>query len=1088
MKAKTLYGDQEIKDKKMIDKGIKECRTLVISEDYQGAKKIIASISPASFRLHFRQFEIAILRGGILIKQKEWSEAKAAIQSAIRLQSENPLPWKMLIQIEDNNGTAKDLSDAVLKALENSKPDKSLISVIAPFLKKIDDKNITKEFCRVVLSVPDCFELDISDKIPENPDTFEIREKLIKWKINNLKDNCNACSDLIHLYLEEGNPWNAIEIAKLLPEGHQDKIYVDALFGDDPINSAKKHFGTGSNIFKTFLLAVNEGNIQKLKSEVSLIPAFLAGWIYVAGLIKDQKQKINCIYDALQKFKNNLKLLTLLAKAKEEDNDIEGAISVIKEIQKIDHKIGLSTLLSLLIRQNRPEEAIKILETEKNLDVSTKDRAVIEFQLYLTDHNKNRLKNIIQLPDEQSLGSIKAEAVWELRNDLGDECEKLFSNALKCDKTNPKIYLLFGKWELETKNEIEKSIFLLKKAIEFNIVDPQAYEIVSKRYIEEGEIEKALNLCLKVDTDWSHFRAGLIYQRLEQHDLAVPQFQADLRFNSNRIESWDSLGYSYLILGRIMAAKQVTEELRKLGKPDIALENKISSFLGKPILPDEFSISYFNIDEEPVNFYTYLQQVIESITRFSRVGRKEICLKTINNVKNLVSYFAEKWNKLCSVLKLSGDFFIISYEVNNKEEYAKKAIGFYKKRAEIDRRAESFIDLAHALQLIGNDEGALMVLRKVLKVFKGNSEIWLNLGIAFALTNRYSYARHCLCVAAKLASDVEASRAYACCSAIANIIGDQELFKQMTDTARQYNPYDPDVWELLASKSNELSHLDSALIAFEFGSSNEILSILPSLCLRSNCFLEGLGYAFMSGNSKLISQAYESIGDYKSAMSYAEDDKTKQRLSLLLCKSTSYSPIFELYKNKSFEEAGKLFSEKDDFYNQIAYSICLHCSKEDDKAIEILQKIRANYLFLSKSIDKLILQFSTNSSSRLQSSFIEKDSEFYFLSLLSSNTRFNAAHLTIKKFSHDVKAMKLFLYELFANNQIDDPNMFDFALTISRSLTKTNPSTEAYTLYVISLLKTSNFEEAYIEIQKLCLMNPKIIPHVQKIIRKIKQN
>ncbi|KAH0788225.1 TPR-like protein [Histomonas meleagridis] len=1086
MPPKSPLAEQEAKDKKMIDLGIKEAQKLIASQQYEEANRTISRISPPSFRLHYHQFEVAILKAGLALKQSKWTEARTTIQSAIRLKPEDPLAWKLFIQIDSKGGTSKDLKATIQNAMQNSKHDKSIVLAIAPFLKQFDDDLITNEFIHFVRSTPDGIKLPISTYIPETPETLDFRIEILTLAA---QSDPEACSTLIHLYLDESDPFKAIPLSLTLPEGHPDRLYVETLLGDDPIGSALKHFQTGSPRFRDFLQAAKEGNISKLKSEISLIPSFLSGRIYICEHITDPKQRIQYIHESLTKFPQSKKLLILLSQAKEELNDIDGSISTIKQIQQLDTKLGQSMLLEILVRHQRVKEAAEILNNDNNAEIPTYEKAVIELQLYKSDNDINRLKTILQLPDEPKLYGIKAECAYELRNELGDKCESIFINALKNDKNNPNIYIMFGKYQLTIKKDIEKYKFLMQKAIELGSTDIEACELISKEFIGKNELEKALEICERVDTEWSHFRSGLIQQRLKQHENAVQQFQITLRYNPNCYEAWSSLGYSYIILGRIMAAKEVTEELRKIGKPDKSLENQVSTFLGRTIEIKEFTSEYFEIETNPLPFYTYLQQIIILIRRFKRFGRLETCNKLINNIENIVEKFAQKWNSLSSVLKICGDFYVECFDLKNDAKYSLNSFNLYKKRVELDLRAESFIDLSHSLYLLNKPEDALNILRRVIKTFPTNSLLWMNLGISFALNNRYPFARHCLCVSSKLSTDIEASRSFGCCAAIANLINDEELFKQSTNMARQYNPYDPDVWELLTKKSDDVSKFDAALIAFEFGCTKNILEILPSLCLRSNHLLEALNFALISRNRNDICQAYEAIGDYENALKFVDDnEEIKNKILLIGNYSLNEFKEFDLYKNNSYEDAAKLFAEKDDIYNQIAYALCLHAMKKNDEAIEVLNKVKSDALFLAKPIDRIILSF-TEKSKTVESPFIEKDPLYFFLNQLRANTRYGAAKATIKRFPSSDQAIRLFLYEMLnCKVENDDDETNDFALTKARALFKQSPSKETLTLLVIFLVKCTKFDEAKVELQKLCVLCPSIIPLAKNLLIQKQRN
>lgn len=157
----------------------------------------------------------------------------------------------------------------------------------------------------------------------------------------------------------------------------------------------------------------------------------------------------------------------------------------------------------------------------------------------------------------------------------------------------------------------------------------------------------------------------------------------------------------------------------------------------------------------------------------------------------------------------------------------------------------------------------------------------MTLGIVFALTSRFAFARHCLCVAAKIATDTEASRSFSCCAAVALLIDDDCLLRKSIEAARRYNPYDADAWQVIA-KTGYVSALEGALIAFEFGCPAVMLGNLWKLCLDAERPFEALGFAFMSGANEAISTCLECVGRYDLALVYADCDERRERLHALL--------------------------------------------------------------------------------------------------------------------------------------------------------------------------------------------------------------
>jgi tetratricopeptide (TPR) repeat protein len=440
-----------------------------------------------------------------------------------------------------------------------------------------------------------------------------------------------------------------------------------------------------------------------------------------------------------------------------------------------------------------------------------------------------------------------------------------------------------------------------------------------------------------------------------------------------------------------------------------------------------------------------------------------------------VAAFAEKWGTLASVLKICGDFQCESFEVTQSQENSAEAIQLYKRRAELDKRAEAFIDLAHALQLHGNVEGSVTVLRRVLRTFSDHAGLWMHLGISFALSGRFPFARHCFCVAAKIATDCEAARSFSCCAAIALLIDDENLLKVATDSARRFNPYDPDVWQVL-SHGDTLSALDSALIAFEFGAA--VQNHLVHLCLSANKINEALGFALMTGDGEEISLCFEAQQRYDLALLYTDAHGTRERLELLLQKQTRGA--FELYQNRQFDNAASMFQARGDVYGRLAAGVCLVASGKKAEGCEMLDLVRADAPYFGSQIDKLLFKYSDEP---IQSRFAQKDPQMFFLEQLQKHTRVEAAHGCIKRFPSDPIAMEIFVLKSLESGSNEE--ITAELVTKARALYDVKPGRKSLMLFVVTLVRSRLWKEAAPPMQTLCLLAPNLLPVVRPLMAKL---
>lgn len=1096
--SRSPFSEQEAKDKKMIDRGIVEAKRFLESKNFDSAKEKLSQISPPSRRLNYKQYDIAILYSFLMSKQEKWQEAKPYVQSATRLKPDEPVPWKLLIQVESKIGTDESLKQTLKRAMETSRPDGSLLLFIGPYLKKFDDESLTDDFTRLIELIPNGLNLPLVSFIPEIPKTLDIRTRMLE---QTAKSNEESCSELIHILLSEGDPFKSMKYAEMLPEDHPDRLYVETMIGDDPVGSARKHLKTGNNRFFDFLRAVDSHNLQQIRSEVSVIPSFVSGWAYLATQEKDPKARILLLNDASSKFPKCATFFKLLAETKEEINDIDGAITTIKRsVLPIDAKLGSEMLIRLFIRQGRCKEAMELISTDNSIVVSDADKAKIEFEMYKQDGNMIHLQKIINdFPQSPELAVLKAEAAWNLRDNLGDECEKLFGEALKCDRTNGQVFLMFGKWQLESKHDEEKAAFLLSKAAELGFVDSQSVELLSRKLIQEEKIDDALNLLQKVDNEWSHFRAALIYQRKGDHESSAREFQLDLKYNPSRLISWSAIGHEYVVLGRAMAANSVADYLRQIGSPDISLEFELCSIFGRPI-NNLKSGEEIEFDVNPIPFYAYLQQTIETIQNLTRLGRKETARYLADQIKPTVRLYSKKWNSLSTVLKICGDFFILSSSLSSSienDDDAKEALVLFKKRCEADKRAESFIDLARAIQIQKNQGGSqkvdsiemsIVVLRKVLKSFPDHAGLWTALGVSYALASRFPFARHCLCVAAKLATDMEQARSYACCANVALLINDSKLLEESIEAARSANPYDADVWQILAaSKQSETSDkmsVEEAIIAFQFGASDVVSKCLPKLCLKSGRLTEALGFSLILQDDEEIASSFEALGKYDMALLYEKDEKKRDKLLCLANSMEAFKkfPNLELYKEGNFKDAALKFSEKNDFYSNLAAAVCYSKSGEIEKALQIFNELRKLDDHLSFQIEKIMLKVLPNDA-KIESSLSLMNPELFFLNQLRSFSRIDAARNLIKRFPSDLSAISIFVVECLKSKAVDAVD--DNALTKARALYKDIPGLKSLALLTMCLVRLDELDEALKNLQVLCFLDPNLTPKLKVIINSL---
>jgi tetratricopeptide (TPR) repeat protein len=502
-----------------------------------------------------------------------------------------------------------------------------------------------------------------------------------------------------------------------------------------------------------------------------------------------------------------------------------------------------------------------------------------------------------------------------------------------------------------------------------------------------------------------------------------------------------------------------------MDSPDLALEFQIAVFVGEPIKKDV----RFGIEKTPMIFGPFLEQCINKIREFKRIGRLDSCKLIVEEISAPVVEFGTKWSDSISVLKLCGDFECEAAQFLPESDHGVKAVGYYRKRAEIDKRAEAFLDVAHALQVLGRFEDSLTVLRRVIDVFATHAGLWLNLGVAYALTGAFAFARHCLCVSSRLATDSEAARSFACCAAAARLIDDGGLFRDSLSAARRCNPYDSDVWQLLAT-TDDVSPLDASLIAFEFGASERILPNLAGLLLKRGRYVEALNYGMMVGKGDIKSCCYEGLSRFDEAYRLAVSDCQKSRLSAFVGGSI-LEGRWERYVDGDYAKAAQEFRKDSTACGDIAAALCLIKNGTIEEGVSLLERVKEYAPFLAIAIDKIMLQI-VPVELNIQSSFSHKNPEMMFLEMLRKNTRMEAALHIVQNFPNNPTAIEIYIIEALRSGLND--NISDFLVTKARVLFDLRPGRRSLVLMVVCMVRGRLWREAVGWVQTLCVLMPEM--------------
>lgn len=1039
-----------------INRGLQSVKKLIESGDLAGAELTISKVATLAERSHYQEYNVYFLQTGIALKQNKFKDAMNYGLKAIHAKPEEPAAYKVYIQSCKNNNCEKEILNIIPQILKEAKPVDYIAKLIGPYLNEMEKEEVL-DFLNYFKKIENYQSItEIGKMLPDIDETVEMRVELLS---RIAKTDEEACESLIEILLYDKKDFqNAIKYSKFLPENNQSRLLVDALFGDDPIGAARKHISNGSQKFKQFVEAVDKNDLKRINMQLSYINYFYSGWIYYANLCTSNNMKLSALQEAEKIMPNSESVLDQLANLYENMNKIDNEIYVLKKLIVFDKKYQ-SKLVELCLKYKKTE----IL---KDIELQPQEKILVNMYRYKETHNKDLIRDVIDLPNEKQIVSIKMDVLWEFKEELKDTIEARIIECLKIDKENGNGYYYLGKLK-EEKGESDKANFLYKKAFEYGSKKPEIFEMLSRECIKENDIEKALEYCKMIDETWAHFRAGLIYQRLGHHETACKELQQVTNKEPMNANAWKALGHSNILLNRWMVALSISEELQKIGKPDFDLECQLDNFFSKPI-----DINVLEIEKTPIRYISYLQQMTKMIHDFRTYGRNEAALTLINNVMKTLSIFINKWDSLQSALQVIAKFYFEAYKVNNLQEYIQKSIQFYIKRASKDVRAESFIDLAQAMFANSQIDYSLSTLSRAIRKFPEHPGLWINLGLLFAIKGNYLFATHCFCAGLKLGSNNEKGTIYSYFIPIAEKNDDQFLKEKAIKAALEFNPQDPIVIQLLGDNGLR-KILDSYLLSFENAPSQYVLAKLPYLLIKNNRPLEALGFAFILNDKEVISLAYKALNQINIAKEYDNSIDVKE------------SEIWKLYQTKNLEEIIEKFKDSSDVYEKLAVAICLIQTKKFNESLEILNTIKENEKYLTKTIDLIILK-NFPKDFEFKSSLSQKDSEvLYYEMLRQYSNPLRAIQETTEIFRDDEFALKNFVIEGLKSQSDKSLNLL---IINSENLYKLYPSQSTLSLLFAVQVRTQNYNEAIKSAQKLCLMKPKDAPKLISLIQKLQNN
>ena len=1087
-------------NEKLIIGTLKEAQVLFKNQKLSDALQKLNSILPMVKRLNLREVETYTMLAVVTFRLNDFDAAYEYADSALKMQ-DNPNLWKIQLQVlvhkkDESKESRQKLIDRSIFILKNLKASDVYLQIISEFLKEEDFQDETELIDSFIKSLK---QLPVKDAakyvsiIPDEEEYTEYKVELFKAAIeqgielteDNYSDLCYALKDL-------GDYDACLYYLKYLPEDNTDRLFLVTLFGDDPVTTAQKHISKGKEQFIKWYEAIKANNYDEILTQINYIDLFLAGYLQFLSSDAPKELKSKAADTLVTKFSKTGKALFAAANTKFEINEYDSCISICDKLLPIHPQDAINLKIQSFLKTGRENEAEKIMDQATNLD--TELRLFLDIKMYETDKDSSRLHRILQVDDDPKYVKYKAQAIYLLGEEIPNtQAMQLFAKQIKLDPTNGTAYLYFGKYMKTIMKDFVKSDQLFNKAMEFGAYDPDTVEVKTKTLINENQLDEALKLCKEVDTDWSHFRAGTILFRQNKFEECRRELQIHIKKKPKHAEAWIILGYAYLSLNCILSAITVIEELKKIKKPCPELEQRIKFIYGIPVFygqsPNEKD---FKLDETPLLFSSYLLQVIAKIKNFYIYGRIKTCKQLVVEITPLVNVYGEKWGSLTSVLKQCGDFFVQAFTVTGEKDNILSAQKYFMKRAENDKRGECFIDVAMTFHLRGETNNAIMILRRAVKAFPDNQQVWFNLGLAFAIVGRSSYARHCFCVAIKIADFDEQSEIFATLAFIALIMRDLDLCDKSAEMSAQLNPKNPTVWKLRSLYDQDSDQYSAAKLAYENGPDKTSVQKLLNICLRENKPEEALGYAFMLEDRNTVGLALEACQKYDDALDLAQDEPTKQRLNQLLRKQLYINPESDLikaidfYSKEMYDEAGQIFMQVNNMFSILGAAACTLKKGYSRKVASLVKKQIENNQNLPRDEQIVLDQVSIKADPQISPYFPGENHSIVVrliaeygidIASLKAYLSRNKDHDIIRFFlSHNLKVTK--------GGPPENAQMYKSLLEAAQTYAATG-TRESLFLEGLVYVKLNQPELALQNFQRLCVLSPAYIESLMVLMNQL---
>ena len=755
-----------------------------------------------------------------------------------------------------------------------------------------------------------------------------------------------------------------------------------------------------------------------------------------------------------------------------------------KEVEKYKSKLGKNNSFTILLnilteidpvkRSKASKQFPQFTQYSETLNILALQRFVQNEQYFpsgwieLSQHVKGNDK----------INAIQNALSIDLQNNAAQTALKKVSEELMIEnngKSNPN--LMDGKVLL--KNNIDQ---------DEGSVDLRAIKSDCMDNIKKGDFKKALSMLKNINENWAYFWSAFLCLKLEKYEHASKEFQKYLSIEKQNAKALIGLTWSYFARSMYQSIDKILSELNEFDSSLKDLE-MYSNLINQYRISD--SVDFQN---SPVQFFCKLSQIIENMTP---IYRRDSASFFVKKYSSLVSEYFNKWGEIPAVAKISGDFYTEVYIGTNDKQYKEKALNCYKKKVELDKRAESFLDLGYFLQRIGDNETAKVILLRALAFFQDNSFLWLNLGVIYILLSQYSPARHCLIVASNILAQDYLSIVYYYIAYIAHKLNDIELLKSSLSKAKQINPQEELGWKLeLITEGYNLKIDENDPIP-----NNNIKHICDlkynvKSFLEKNRNLQALEYSFKSNYQLGIARSYESLGRYSDALSiiqsinepnanYTSDDKYLdiKRLTNLISNNISEYQIFQQIKNCDEEKINEIINNGSIIakLSLATYLISVPNISAAQKIIDSISISNPDYCnspFYKKYVE--FLKVHLPEKVRISSEISKKDPYIYLLKQRKKHDECLSFKKMIEKFPEDEKSIKLYISYYMKQSSIT--TQLNKLLEYVQKLQATR---ETQKMKIAICIKAKNFQEAKKSLQVLYIMDPNSMSKTKTLFKEL---